>query len=245
MKMEEIQKKKFRHELKYIITDIQFEELKIRLPSLLQVDKNTMDDGTYFIRSLYFDDHMNTSYYQVLNGVSKREKYRIRYYNHDDSYICLEKKFKINNMTNKTSCRVTRKQVEDLIEGKLEIKKENHKLLNEFIIKTKFYGYKPIVIIDYNRIPYTYVSGNVRITLDYNISMNYKISEFFEKTGTSIPITEKGKHILEVKYDEFLPNYISWLVNINTLEQTSYSKYLNSRLMENRIKSEEIFYEQL
>lgn len=243
MKRNFTNKPQYRHELKYIITDLQFEELKNRLSSLLKVDKNARADGTYFIRSLYFDDFYNTSYYQVLNGVSKREKYRIRYYNNDDSYICLEKKFKINNMTNKTSYRIERKCVEDLILGRLDVKKSNDKLLNEFIIKTKFYGYKPVVIVDYNRIPYTYVAGNVRITLDYNIAMNYKVSEFFEENGTSIPIIEKGFCILEVKYDDFLPNYIAWLLNINTLEQTSYSKYLNSRLIQNRIIDKEIFYE--
>lgn len=240
----EIQNKKFRYEKKYIINKLQFEELKSRLSALLKVDKNTKEDGTYIIRSLYFDDYMNTSYYQVLNGVSKREKYRIRYYNNDDSYICLEKKFKINNMTNKTSCKVTKKQVEDLIEGKLDVSKENHKLLNEFIIKTKFYGYRPVVIIDYNRIPYTYVAGNVRITLDYNISMNYDTSNFFKVSGTSIPIIEKNTNILEVKYDDVLPNYISWLVNINTLEQTSYSKYLNGRIIQDKVKGKEVFYEE-
>lgn len=243
MKKGVVKKDKYRHELKYMITDLQFEELKSRLSSLLQVDKNARKTGSYFIRSLYFDDHLNTSYYQVLNGVSKREKYRIRYYNFDESYISLEKKFKINNMTNKTSCRVTRNQVEDLISGKLDISKDNHKLLNEFIIKTKFYGYKPAVIVDYNRIPYTYVAGNVRITLDYNIAMNYNVEEFFKRNGTSIPVLDKCNHILEVKYDEFLPNHISWLVNINTLEQTSYSKYLSSRLIQNKIKTKEIFYE--
>lgn len=234
---------KWRYELKYIITEFQFQELKQRLSSLLKIDKHTREDGTYFIRSLYFDDYQNTSYYQVLNGVSKREKYRIRYYNYDDSYICLEKKFKVNNMTNKSAYKVTKEQIQDLLCGKLNVQKENDKLLNEFIIKTKYYGYKPVVIVDYNRIPYTYIAGNVRITLDYQIAMNYKISEFFEKNGTSIPIMEKNRHILEVKYDDFLPNYIAWLLNINTLEQTSYSKYLNSRLIQNRIIDKEIFYE--
>ncbi len=241
--MEIENKKKFRHELKYNINTYQFEELKSRLSSLLKVDKNTMEDGTYFIRSLYFDDYQNTSYYQVLNGVSKREKYRIRYYNYDESYICIEKKFKINNMTNKVSCKVTKEQVLDLIAGKLEVSKDNHKLLNEFIIKTKFYGYKPVIIIDYNRIPYTYPAGNVRVTLDYNISMSYDTSDFFKKDCKSIPINEKGMNILEVKYDEFLPNYISWLLNINTLEQTSYSKYLNGRIIQNRVVDKECLYE--
>lgn len=232
----ELNKKKYRHELKYYINNLQFEEIKKRLSFLLSTDKNTMEDGRYFIRSLYLDDYQDTSYYQVLNGISKREKYRIRYYNYDFNYIRLEKKAKINNITNKTSCIVTKEQVEDLLDGKLNISKENHKLLNEFILKTKFYGYKPAVIIDYDRIPYIYKAGNVRITLDYNISMDYNTNNFFNKENQKIPILEKNMRILEVKYNEILPNYIAWLININTLEQTAYSKYLNGRIMEKQIK---------
>ena len=230
------EKKKFRHELKYYINKIQFEEIKKRISFMLDTDKNTGEDGSYFIRSLYFDDYKDTSFYQVVDGISKREKYRIRYYNYDLSYICLEKKFKINNMTHKTSCRVTKEQVEDLISGKLSISKENDKLLNEFILKTKFYGYKPSVVINYNRIPYVYKAGNVRLTLDYNISIDYNTDGFFKNDNVQIPIIEESMRILEVKYDEFLPNYISWLININTLERTSYSKYLNGRKMGKAIK---------
>lgn len=232
----EINKKRYRHELKYYINNLQFEEIKKRLSFLLPTDKNTTEGGSYFVRSLYFDDYKDTSYYQVLNGISKREKYRIRYYNYDLNYICLEKKDKLNNMTNKTSCRVTKEQVEDLLQGKLEIKQQNHKLLNEFILRTKFYGYKPVVIIDYDRIPYIYEVGNVRLTLDYNIAMDYNVNDFFKRKNLKIPIIEKGMKILEVKYDGYLPNYIAWLIASNTLEKTAYSKYLRGREMQKQIK---------
>ena len=139
-------------------------------------------------------------------------------------------------MTHKTSCRVTKEQVGDLINGKLEIKKENDKLLNEFILKTKFYGYRPVVIINYNRIPYVYKVGNVRLTLDYDISIDYNTEDFFKTENKHVPIIEDNMRILEVKYDEFIPNYIAWLISINTLERTSYSKYLNGRRMEKAIK---------
>ena len=225
------EKKKYRNELKYYINKVQFEEIKKRISFLLDTDKNTREDGSYFIRSLYLDDYKDTSFYQVVDGISKREKYRIRYYNYDTSYICLEKKFKINNMTNKTSYRVTKEQIEELLKGNLAIKKENNKLL-----KTKFYGYKPVVIVNYDRIPYVYKAGNVRLTLDYNISIDYNTDSFFETNGVQIPIIQDNLRILEVKYDEFLPTYISWLININNLERTSYSKYLVGRKMEKSIK---------
>ncbi len=227
--------KEYRKELKYYINKLQLEEINKRLSFLLSKDEHTTQEGNYFIRSLYFDDYKNTSYYQVLNGISKREKYRIRYYNYDTSYISLEKKEKTNAMVNKSTLEITKNQAKDLIEGKLCINKQNDKLLNEFILKTKFYGYKPVIIIDYNRISYIYKAGNVRITLDYNLSMDYNINNFFEKNNPKIPIIEKNMGILEVKYDEILPNYIDWLLNINNLERTSYSKYLNAQKMKKRI----------
>lgn len=114
----EIDNRQYRHEIKYNIDKLQFEEIKTRLAFLLKKDKNVNEKGNYFIRSLYFDDYKNTSFHQVLDGVSKRVKYRIRYYNFDTTYICLEKKYKINNMVNKTYCIVTKEQVEKLIDRK-------------------------------------------------------------------------------------------------------------------------------
>ena len=56
------EKKKFRHELKYYINKIQFEEIKERISFLLDKDKNVGQDGCYFIKSLYFDDYQDTSF---------------------------------------------------------------------------------------------------------------------------------------------------------------------------------------
>ena len=111
----ELQNVKRRCELKYSINNLQFWELKKRLSFLLKTDSNATEDGSYFIKTLYLDDYNNKSFNQIINGISKREKYRIRYYNNNTDYICLEKKAKENGITNKTSCVVTKKQVEDLL----------------------------------------------------------------------------------------------------------------------------------
>ena len=92
------------------------------------------------------------------------------------------------------------------------------------------------MIIEYNRISYVYETGNVRITLDYNISMDYKTNNFFKKDSPKIPIIDKNMGILEVKYDDILPSYIDWLININKLERTSFSKYLNAQKMKKNIE---------
>ena len=88
------------------------EILKNNLSAALYLDSNIKNlDGSYFIRSLYFDDYKDTSYFQVLDGISKREKYRIRYYDLDPSYITLEKKSKQNNLGKKDKDKLTKEMV--------------------------------------------------------------------------------------------------------------------------------------
>ena len=101
--------RKYRYELKYIINPSIAQILKSRLENIMTIDENSIyDNHTYKIRSLYFDNDSSDAYYEKLNGVLYREKYRIRYYNDDDSFIRLERKLKHNNMTSKDQIAVTR-----------------------------------------------------------------------------------------------------------------------------------------
>lgn len=225
----------YRYEKKYIVTNIQMEILKNTLSAALYLDSNIKSsDGSYFIRSLYFDDYKNTSYYQVLDGVSKREKYRIRYYNLDPSYITLEKKSKVNNLGKKDKDILTKDIVMKFITNE-EID-SNRPVVSELQSKMKTDFYKPVIIIDYERMAFTYPVNDVRITLDYNISCSYEIQKFFENNINSIPLLEKNTAILEVKYNDFLPDIIKQLINIGNLEITSFSKYSTGREMLEKIE---------
>jgi len=226
---------KYRFEYKYSITELEKDLLQNRISMLLKVDKNAQELNGYSIRSIYFDDYKDTSLNQVINGISEREKFRIRFYNLDDSYIVLEKKQKVNNMTNKQSCKITKEQLINILNGRnLIIKKDNNKLLNEFYLAILTKGYKPVCIIDYDRIPYTYTAGNVRITLDYNMSVSYEFDNVFSDNLIKIPFMEKDRALLEVKFNDFIPDYIRWCLQLNSLNRTSYSKYATGRLMLNK-----------
>lgn len=213
----------FRKELKYIISENDFYILNHNLNNLVKKDSNCEGDF-YTITSIYFDDYNKTSYNQVKNGISERWKYRIRFYNYDSSYIKLEKKHKINGLTNKTSVRITKEELSDILNNKIKISKDNNKLLNEFIIKIKTNYLKPIICIEYDRIPFIYKVGNVRITLDYNIRYTNKFDGLFDKEKKVYYLNEK---ILEVKYNELIPDFIRFRLELNHLNQTSYSKFNN------------------
>jgi len=100
--------REFRKELKYKITDSDFYILNHNLNRLIKKDSNCKGDY-YTISSIYFDNYKKTSYNQVKNGISERWKYRIRFYNYDDSYINLEKKSKLNGLTNKKVLKLQKK----------------------------------------------------------------------------------------------------------------------------------------
>ena len=227
---------RYRFEYKYLLTKCQKELLKVKIGDLLGIDKNAVEHGGYNIRSIYLDNYKNTSLNQVINGISDREKYRIRFYNCDSSYIALEKKKKTNNMTIKTSCKITKEQLENIINNKeLVISTENPELLNELYLKMKTQRYKPVCIIEYDRIPYIHNAGNVRITLDYNISVSYDFQNAFSENLAVLPIMNRDKALLEVKFNDFIPDFIRWRLQLNTLSRTSYSKYAKGRLMLNSV----------
>ena len=79
--------------------------------------------------------------------------------------------------------------------------------------------------MEYDRIPYVHELGNVRITLDRNIRSSSDFAGFFEKNLAARPILPCGQHLLEVKYDEFLPEFIKDRLELSDLQQTSFSKF--------------------
>ena len=102
------------------------------------------------------------------------------------------------------------------------------------VMKSRFY--RPVIIIDYNRRAFTYPINDVRITIDYNISCSYETDKFFDKDINSIPLLEKNTAILEVKYNDFLPDVIKRVINIKNMEVTSFSKYSTGRDMLQKIE---------
>lgn len=213
----------FRKELKYNISNKDFALINHNLKNLLNKDSNCKNEF-YTISSIYFDNYKKTSYNQVKNGLSERWKYRIRFYNYDNSYIKLEKKFKTNGLTNKKSVKISFEMLENILCGNLKISSNNPNLLNEFLIKMQTEFLRPVICIEYDRIPYIYKIGNVRITLDYNIRYTNKFDNLFDKNKKVHYLFDK---ILEVKYNELIPDFIRYRLELNHLEQTSFSKFNN------------------
>lgn len=217
---------KFRHELKYQITDVQVQMLKTRLTHLTPADSHAGKDGIYTIRSLYFDDYENRCMKENEDGTDPREKFRIRIYNHSTDRIMLECKRKERGKTHKTSCPLTVEQTHLLIEGKvLSDMGSQPPLLKKLTMLMLTRRMRPVVIVEYDRIPYVYKNGNVRITLDINIRSSSDVEAFLEERIPNRPVMPAGQQLLEVKYDEYLPDFIYRAMQLHSLRQTAFSKY--------------------
>lgn len=222
---EDIHREKFRNELKYICSEGELIQIHSRVQMLCDADAHVGPEGIYNIRSIYFDDLQNRYFFENENGTDPREKFRIRTYNASDSRITLECKKKERSMTHKDSCQLSKEQYQKILDGSLSASDVNSTLLEKFYLIQEQRHLQPKVIVAYERTPFVYTFGNVRITFDRNIGSSTDISAFFDPYLPVRPILPLGKNILEVKYDELLPNFLYDAMSLGSLRQTTFSKY--------------------
>lgn len=222
---------KLRHELKFYIDYSDYLAIRSRLRAIAKLDPHVGPSGTYFIRSLYFDNYNDKALREKIDGVNVREKFRIRYYNQDTSRIMLEKKSKIHGMCKKQQASLTKEQCQGLIDGNLStIRDSNDPLLLELYNKINTQQLKPRVIVDYVREPYIYEHGNVRITFDSGLKTGLYSRNFFGSELPTIAAGDQGTIILEVKFDEYLPEIIQMAIQIGDRSQSAFSKYAACRM---------------
>lgn len=223
----------YRHELKYLISSAQVSLLRTRLEHMIPMDSHAALTGGYTIRSLYFDDPDNRCYYENENGTDPREKFRIRIYNGSTDRITLECKRKERGKTLKTACPLTLEQTRLLMAGKTVPRiAEQPPLLQKLTGQMLLRRMRPVVIVEYRRIPYVCKNGNVRITLDTNLAASRETESFLEGKIFFHPVMPLGWQLLEVKYDAYLPDYIYRGLQLENLRQTAFSKYCICRKLE-------------
>jgi len=222
--------KKFRHELKYYMNRYQYEVMKRQLGGLLRLDKYAGPDGDYHIRSLYFDDIDNKALHEKLAGVRDREKYRIRIYDKSDKVIHLEKKIKFNEYVSKVKEPLTREMYEAIMAGDYEpLNDPSRPLLAEMYFQMKNRMLRPKVIVDYVREAYVCGAGNVRITFDKTLMTGLSQTDIFDPGLGMIRAFDDDITVFEVKFDEYLPEYVRTAIQTGGLVRQSNSKYVLCR----------------
>ena len=219
-----------RHEIKLYVNAADCAQLRTRLRAIAKPDEHAVNDRGYDVRSLYFDNYSDKVVVDKLSGQSRREKFRLRYYNGDTSFIRLERKSKDNKLCRKETAMVSQEQCMSILAGDYEcLKRPDAPLLMELYAKIRYQNLRPKSIVDYHREAYAYRAGNVRVTFDSNVRMSNSAIGFFNPSLVTIPAA--GFIIMEIKYDAFLPDIIRDILQIGWRNQAEFSKYVAARLV--------------
>ena len=221
------QEKHYRHELKFAIPYADYLAMRARLRAVMTADPHADASGTYRIRSIYFDNSDDKALREKIDGIGKREKFRIRYYNDDFSFITLEKKMKLGSLCLKYDARLTEEECRRLLSGDTAFMRDHpRELVRELYAKMTYQGLRPRVLVSYVREPYVFPAGNIRVTFDSRIRTTLFHREFLTEQVSDISATDApGDMILEVKYDAFLPELIQDLIQVPGIRQQAFSKY--------------------
>ncbi|MEG2570514.1 MAG: polyphosphate polymerase domain-containing protein [Clostridia bacterium] len=220
-----MKKLKYRHELKFLISEGEKELIRERLQVIMKLDPHATN-GEYHIRSLYFDDYWNSAYEEKMGGFSLRRKYRIRVYDLSDKIINLECKLKSGSYISKQSARLSPQEFQAIQKGDYAflLKREEH-LCRDFYYQCTSKVLRPRVIVDYEREPFMMEAGTVRVTFDKQVRAISPVSAFFSANLPCHYVLEPGKVVMEVKYTEFLPSIVKRVLPPRAAEFTAVSKY--------------------
>ena len=222
-----------RHELKYFINPAELEALRQRLRGALSMDEHCVGGRPYAIRSLYFDDIEDSAFYDKQAGVMHRDKYRIRIYNHSDKTIFLERKRKLGDLIQKSSVQITRRLCDQLVEGNPSgLYRSQNPLLQDVYAQMRTRLLRPRVIVDYAREAYLHPAEDVRITFDMSLRTGLHSIDLFNPKVPTVCPHDRNVEILEVKFNNYLPGYISALLYGVEAERSAVSKYILCRRYE-------------
>ena len=216
---------RLRHEVKHQLSPQEDLVLTSRLQKLFPRDGHAGPDGSYRVTSLYFDTPYDAALREKLDGVDRREKFRLRYYGDDPAWLKLEKKFKVNGLCGKRSARLSREEGERLLAGDAEfLLQREEPVLRELYHKLRGSLLAPRTAVCYDREAFLYAPGNVRVTLDRNLRTGRSPLDFLRPERFLLKPLE-GLTVLEVKYDAFLPELVSMAVQVPGRRAAACSKY--------------------
>ena len=220
----------YRVELKYLASELQLVFLQKQLEQVMAYDKYHPNGEPYTIRSMYFDDLYDSCLQENEDSTDYREKFRVRFYDGDASEIHLETKEKIHGYTRKKKENLSYEDCMCYLDRKPGLlNAEDGDLKKRLYAMIQMAHYQPVQIVEYERIAMVENNGNVRVTFDRNIGGTSQTDTFFDDILPAVPALPSGMHILEVKYDEFLPDPIKEILNSISLRRISFSKYYYTR----------------
>lgn len=212
---------------KYLIPRDRAENIHDDFSKIGVLDEHAKN-GTYKVRSLYFDDDELNALKDRVAQKDNRRKYRIRLYNDDLSYIKLEEKVKIEDIGTKTDVILTEDQVQKILDNDIDwMRDSDNELIQRFYQAVTESNIKPKVIVQYIREPFTHSNGTTRMTLDYDIKALKDVDKFLDDSIYPDDLID-DQAVIEIKWQENLDDDIKHIIEKENLEPVNFSKYTST-----------------
>ena len=224
-----------RYEFKYLLPHKKANMIENEIKNFMILDQNAEKNKNknYFVRSLYFDNEIFTNFYEKVDGMEIRKKFRIRVYSKDKnskSPIFLEMKGRRNQRTYKLRTKIDKKHIRYLVNNEnlnylSKIYTNQNNVINHFIYDSLKKKIKPKVLVDYDRKAYFNKFGLLfRLTFDNNILAS-PASDLFDTKKLNFKETRAGYTVLELKFERSIQPWFHRIIQNYNLSRISISKF--------------------
>lgn len=225
-----------RFEFKYLMTKSRVDLL---IPELLRfMCYDPYSAGDYYpIGSVYFDTFGKKSFYEKIAGIEERKKLRIRSYTkkaRKDTIVFFEIKEKIKDIMLKRRFPVLFKDIQRTLSGRTHIDKG---MAYEWLYHIKRESYKPEILVEYDRLAFiTNSKNNLRITIDKNLRYANMDQEVDFSPEPKLIEVMKENCIVEIKFREFLPSWVSRMIKSHNMQNQAFSKFCETIIYDDKLQ---------
>lgn len=222
-----------RNEVKFYISISDYMALSSIFEKTMTLDPHAGANKDYWVRSLYFDDMANSSYYEKVSGVNARRKIRLRLYDVQQPKMKIEIKNKLGSRVFKETSFIDKADAMALIDGQRSpLLKNRDPILGKVYYLMAMEHYRPVAVIDYEREAYICDFQHIRITFDKNIRGGMSDFRILKRELNLRPVFDERTVVLEVKFNNFLPEWIRDILSGRQATQAAIGKYCLSRALE-------------
>ena len=225
-----------RYEFKFLLNKKKAKQIENEIKNFMILDENALKNknNKYFVRSLYFDTPNYANFYEKVDGIKIRKKFRIRSYTDkmkENSSLFLEMKGRRNQRTYKIRTQILHKHLKYILDkNKFNLLKSLYSkkniVINDFIYDTLKKKIEPKVIVDYYRKPYVNKFGLLfRLTFDTNVLSSPGKNIFESKGNLNFKECMAGKTILELKFERSIHPWFHKIIQNYDLVRLSISKF--------------------
>lgn len=224
-----------RLEVKYLVDRPTRTALQKDLSALMDPDPYSGPDGTYRVRSLYFDTPDFMAYHEKLGGVAVRHKLRSRVYGDPAKAlrVRMEVKSRYVSFIHKLAFDLDREEYKPVHEALASRRLPPVHLLaptsdaREFFRLQRLYNKEPKIIVEYRRQAFERVDlHRTRVNFDDELYATRHLDLLAPLRGAR-PVLRRGNAVFEIKVDGVVPYWLHMLIGKYNLQNQAFSKFCN------------------